>query len=89
MAGALAIAILIASPWRRSISERLFNAVWLGAICRAVFRFTTGRRREAAPAAGIVRTVTAPAASAADTRSLAVAVSLLEARVATLASRRD
>jgi hypothetical protein len=89
MAGALAIAILIASPFRRSISERLFNAVWLGAIGRTLFQMAAGRRREAVVAAGSARTVTAPASSAPDTRSLAAAVSRLEARVAALESRRE
>jgi serine/threonine-protein kinase len=89
MAGALAIAILIASPFRRSISERLFSAVWLGAIGRTLFQMAAGRRREAVVAAGSARTVTAPASSAPDTRSLAAAVSRLEARVAALESRRE
>jgi eukaryotic-like serine/threonine-protein kinase len=88
MAGALAIAMLIASPFRRSISERLFNVVWLGAIGRTLFQLAAGRKREAAPAAVVTRTVTAPAASPDAIPSIAASLSALEARVAALEARR-
>jgi serine/threonine-protein kinase len=92
LAGALAIAILLSSPFRRSLSERLFNAVWLGAIGRVVFQLAAGRRNRAAPAAVVARTVIAPATPSGPTPSpslaaLASDVSALDARVKALESR--
>ncbi len=90
LAAALAIAILFASPFRRSLSERLFNAVWLGAIGRTLFRLAAGRRRDAASAPVVARSVTISAAAPGSPPSLAALaadVSALGARVKALESR--
>ena len=88
LAAALAIAILLASPFRRSLSERLFNAVWLGAIGRMLFQLAAGRR-DAAPA--VARIITAPATSSGSTASLAALaddVRQLRTRIEVLESQR-
>ncbi len=91
LAAALSIAILLASPFRRSLSERLFNVVWLGAIGRTLFQLAAGRRRNATPVVSRVLTVPTTAATAAaaapSLTALAADVSALNARVSTLESR--
>jgi eukaryotic-like serine/threonine-protein kinase len=59
LACAAAIAILSSSPFRRSMSERLFSAVWLSGFGRAVFRLFGGNQ----PSTPSARTPAATAVS--------------------------
>jgi serine/threonine-protein kinase len=62
LACAASIAILLQSPFRRSLSERLFSAVWLSGFGRVVFtRFAGG-----ASVAPVARSAISSAASARD-----------------------
>ncbi len=67
---AAAIAVLSSSPFRRSLSERLFSAVWLGAIGRRLMNLAGGGKPSIAPAANA-----SPAS-----RSLGAAAPALQAR---------
>ncbi len=64
LASALAIAILLSSPFRRSLSERLFSAVWLGRIGHRTMKLAAGRAAVARPRGTttiVPRVPTAPA----------------------------
>ena len=99
---AIAVSVLLASPFRRPIAERLFTAVWLGAIGRTAMRMAGGKRENArdhtgASSAG-ARSVPTPRSMTAavgsrtpDTASLTALtadVRDLRARVETLESER-
>jgi eukaryotic-like serine/threonine-protein kinase len=102
LATAMAIAILSSSPFRRSLSERLFSAVWLSGFGYRVFSLATTRTattaaaavRSAAPSAIVPRTTptsttptsTTPAPTA--LAALADDVRQLRARIEVLESER-
>ncbi len=97
LATALAIAVLSSSPFRRSISERLFGAVWLSGFGRRVFRLAGGGAattppavlRRAAPSVTTQHTAPTPLASTppASLSGLADDVRQLRARIEALESR--
>lgn len=72
LGSAAAIAILLTSPFRRSLSEQAFSMVWLGGIGRWVMRLATARGATPAPVRSVLppppiatpRPITAPRAAA-------------------------
>ncbi len=92
--GATAVAILVSSPFRRSISEQLFNAVWLGAIGRRLMQWSgsaksvsdaTVQHRPISQATRVP--VTATTAAAGSESSSAVSLEVLTADVRSLRER--
>ncbi len=98
VATALSIAILSSSPFRRTIGERLFSAVWLGGFGRWLFRLAGGGSpqtgaaslRTTSPLATTQRTTTPPPAApaAASLTTLAADVRQLRTRIEALESQR-
>ncbi|MDZ7631416.1 MAG: hypothetical protein U5K74_08730 [Gemmatimonadaceae bacterium] len=101
-AGVIAIAlagtVVLSSPYRRSLAERLFSLVWLGRFGRAVLRAVGGAprgtsntapqpRHAALPTPPRVPPVQPNAASAPSLEAIAADVAALGARVAALESR--
>ena len=101
LSGAMAVAILASSPFRRSISEQLFSTVWLGAIGRRLMQWSGSGKAaggsivsnssisRATPAA-VSRAVTnerAASKGAVSIDALAADVGVLRARVDALESR--
>ena len=101
LSGAMAVAILASSPFRRSISEQLFSAVWLGAIGRRLMQWSgSGKAAGGLIVANSSISRAVPVAVAPAVRigsrasnesvsldALAADVSSLRARVAALESR--
>ena len=101
LSGAMAVAILASSPFRRSISEQLFSTVWLGAIGRRLMQWSGSGKAaggsivsnssisRATPAA-VSRAVTnerAASKGAVSIDALAADVGVLRARVDALEAR--
>jgi eukaryotic-like serine/threonine-protein kinase len=96
LSGAMAVAILASSPFRRSLSEQLFSAVWLGAIGRRLMQWSGSSKvgtSNAAPQHAIsqaTRAPVTPAGAAGGTASRReVSLDLLAADVTSLRARVD
>jgi eukaryotic-like serine/threonine-protein kinase len=99
LSGAMAIAILASSPFRRPISEQLFNVVWLGAIGRRLMQWSgsakTGSAKAGDTAAVSKRPISqvtrAPVAAARDSAGITsrstVSLEVLAADVSSLRAR--
>ncbi|MBY0492450.1 MAG: serine/threonine protein kinase [Gemmatimonadaceae bacterium] len=100
LASAMAMAILLTSPFRRSFPQRLFAFTWLGPIGHAVFRWSAPRGSASAsvatlapptrpaPVAVTTRPVPTATANTPSLERLAADVAQLTARVDALETRR-
>ena len=103
LSSAMTVAILLSSPFRRSIADQLFSMVWLGGIGRRLMHWSgsgkvttsepaarrSATNRTPAPAVRSASVSAAPSSApvAASVESLAADVDLLRARVDALESR--
>jgi eukaryotic-like serine/threonine-protein kinase len=97
LGSAAAIAVLSSSPFRRSLSERLFSAVWLGPLGRMILTLAGGGEPSGAPGVNAVTNVRRPVAPTPATATLSTAptslaslahdVQTLRARVDAIESR--
>jgi len=85
---AAAITVLVSSPFRRTLAERIFNRFWLGRLGRALLSIPGPRHRDAERATSGGRTVRVPRAGADPVSSLAGEVAALRDRVDALEKRR-
>jgi hypothetical protein len=95
LASAMAMAILLTSPFRRSFPQRLFAFFWLGGLGRRVFRWAGPRETTASSAPAASRApaarpanAAAPSPSAPSLARLATDVEQLRQRVEALERRR-
>lgn len=87
LASAMAIAILLTSPFRRSFPQRFFAAIWLGSIGLAVYRWSGPRDRRNAAAPVTPAAAGAVASGDGTVQQLAADVAQLKARVEALERR--
>jgi eukaryotic-like serine/threonine-protein kinase len=91
LAIALATTILLSSPFRRSLNERLFSAIWLSPLGRVIMNLASGGKasgtRAHRPPPGVSRPATATAHEAPARATTPVSLMALANDVATLRAR--